>query len=62
MIDYSRKNKKQLSASAMRLWLIINYPKYKYNHEIAIPSKLILAVCSMCMPIILAAFYILLLS
>ncbi len=48
--------------AAMLLLLIINYPKYKYNHEIAIPSKLILAVCAMCMPIVLAAFYILLLS
>lgn len=60
MIDYSRKNKKQLSASAMLLWLSINYPKYKYNHEIVIPSKLILSMCAMCMPIVLAAFYIVL--
>ncbi len=47
--------------AAMALLLMINHPKYKYSHEIALPGKLILTVCAMCMPVILAAFYIVLL-
>ncbi len=47
--------------AAMLLLLYINHPKYGKKHEIAIPNGLILTVCAMCMPIILAAFYAILL-
>lgn len=47
--------------AAMLLLLIINYPNNQQNYKVMISDKLILTVCAMCMPIILLAFYVVLL-
>lgn len=47
--------------AAMLLLFIINNPKYRQDHEITIADRLLITACAMCMPILLAAFYGLLL-
>lgn len=47
--------------AAILLLIVINHPKYEHSHEVVVSEKLIITVCVMCMPIVLAAFYVVLL-
>lgn len=49
------------AVSAMILLVIINYPKYKAEHEFPVSEKILLAGYVLCMPFILALWFITLL-
>lgn len=47
--------------AALLLLFTVNHPKYVHEHEVSVSDKLILCVYAICMPIVLAAFYVVLL-